>query len=79
MVQEGPLCDPGSEFFPFFFRTLQLSSLWTSRGHRFLPFFPPVLSYTTGIEGERSARIINGVGKTLKQYENSFQTSYTNK
>ena len=37
----------------------------------------PDLSYTTGREGEISARIINGMGKKLIQYENSFQTSYT--
>ena len=39
----------------------------------------PDLSYATGIEGESSARTINGMGKKLIQHENSFQTSYTNK
>ena len=31
--------------FSFFFRTLLLSSFWTSRGHRCRPFFPPVLAF----------------------------------
>ena len=39
----------------------------------------PVLSYSTGREGESSGRIINAMKKKLKQYENSFQTTYTNK
>ena len=33
------------DFFFFFFRTLSLSSFWTSRGHRCRPFFPPVLAF----------------------------------
>ena len=28
-----------------YFRTLLLSSFWTSRGHRCRPFFPPVLAF----------------------------------
>ena len=32
-------------FFSFLFRTLLLSSFWTSRGHRCRPFFPPVLAF----------------------------------
>ena len=31
--------------FFFFPRTFLLSSLWTSRGHRCRPFFPPVLAF----------------------------------
>ena len=31
--------------FSFFFRTLLLSSFWTSRGHRCRPFSPPVLAF----------------------------------
>ena len=32
-------------FFFFFFLTLLLSSFWASRGHRCLPFSPPVLAF----------------------------------
>ena len=33
------------QFFYFFFRTLLLSSFWTSRGRRCRPFFPSVLAF----------------------------------
>ena len=33
------------DLFSFFFRTLLLSSFWTSRGHRNRPFSPPVLAF----------------------------------
>ena len=34
----------------------------------------PDLSYTTGMEGESSARKVNGMGRKLIPYENSFET-----
>ena len=39
----------------------------------------PDLSYTTGREGESSARIINGMKKKLIQNEDSFSAGFTNK